>query len=226
MKLNKMIVLGGLILLIGAGCQTAVTEEPEQAVMQEDLTNSENMEVSDETTMTFEHPGVLDDERIKDKQIRISTEKGDIVFTLFADTAPLAVSNYVHLAEQGYYNGLIFHRVEQNFVIQGGDPLGTGRGGPGYRFEDELGPSHIPEDLQDRMDADPDKALYQKGIVAMANSGPNTNGSQFFIMLDNIPSANMPNLYTIFGEVTEGLSIVDEIEVGDIMTTVTVEDAE
>ena len=157
--------------------------------------------------MTYEFPGQLEEQRIENKQVRITTEKGDIVFTLFADTAPLTVSNFVYLTEEGYYDGLTFHRREEGFVIQGGDPNGTGTGGPGYKFEDELD----------------DDRTYTRGIVAMANAGPNTNGSQFFVMLDDVA---LPHLYTIFGEVTEGMDVVDEIEIGDVMTSVVVEDRE
>jgi cyclophilin family peptidyl-prolyl cis-trans isomerase len=160
-----------------------------------------------ETTkpMTWTFPGKLADNKITNKQIRLSTEKGDIVFELFADTAPLTVSNFVYLTEGGYYNGLKFHRREEGFVIQGGDPSGNGTGGPGYKFADELA----------------DKYTYQRGIVAMANAGPATNGSQFFIMLADAP---LPKAYSIFGRVTSGLDVVDKIKVGDKMTSVTVED--
>lgn len=153
---------------------------------------------------SWEFPGVLSSEQITDKQIRISTEKGAIVFELFADTAPATVSNFVYLTQAGYYNAVTFHRREEGFVIQGGDPNGNGTGGPGYEFPDELD----------------DDYTYERGIVAMANRGPNTNGSQFFIMLGDTP---LPKAYTIFGRVTEGMEVVDEIAVGDVMTTVTVE---
>jgi len=146
----------------------------------------------------------LPDERIKNKQVRISTAKGDIVFELYPEDAPKTVSNFVYLTEEGYYNGLNFHRVEPGFVIQGGDPEGTGAGGPGYSFEDEAVTKN-----------------YDQGIVAMANSGPDTNGSQFFIMLED--KSDLPKQYTIFGKVTEGIDIVKRIAVGDVMTTVEVE---
>ena len=154
---------------------------------------------------TWTFPGVLPAADIADKRARITTPKGDIVFTLFADEAPKTVSNFVYLTNGGYYDGLTFHRREERFVIQGGDPNGTGTGGPGYRFEDE-----------------PVKRRYTRGIVAMANAGPNTNGSQFFIMLADAP---LPPLYTIFGEVTEGMDAVDAIRVGDKMTKVVIEAA-
>ena len=145
-------------------------------------------------------PGILPSERIKEKQATLSTEKGTIRIQLFADEAPLTVSNFVFLAEEQFYNGLTFHRVEPGFVIQGGDPQGNGTGGPGYDFADE-----------------PVQRPYKRGIVAMANSGPNTNGSQFFIVLED---AALPPSYTIFGEVLDGMDVVDQIRVGDRMTSV------
>lgn len=150
-------------------------------------------------------PGVLPDGEIQGKQIRISTAKGDIVFELYPDEAPKAVSNMVALARSGYYDGLTFHRVVPGFVIQGGDPKGNGTGGPGYAFGDE------PVSLD-----------YDAGIVAMANSGPNTNGSQYFIVLED--QLGLPKLYTIFGRVTGGMEVVRKIAVGDVMTDVEVED--
>lgn len=142
-------------------------------------------------------------------QVRITTEKGDIVFELFEETAPKTTENFVKLTEDGFYDGLTFHRREEGFVIQGGDPEGTGRGGPGYKFDDELD----------------DDFKYERGIVAMANSGPNTNGSQFFIMLEDwtAPPQELPKAYTIFGRVIEGMEIVDQIQVGDKMTKVELE---
>jgi cyclophilin family peptidyl-prolyl cis-trans isomerase len=154
---------------------------------------------------TYTFPGVLPAEQIQNKQIRITTARGDIVFELYPDTAPMAVSSFVYLTSEGYYDGLIFHRRDEGFVIQGGDPLGTGRGGPGYRFNDELADSYT----------------YDRGVVAMANSGSNTNGSQFFIMLADYP---LPKKYTIFGRVTEGMEVVDQIKIGDEMLSVKVED--
>ncbi|MBU0598343.1 peptidylprolyl isomerase [Patescibacteria group bacterium] len=153
---------------------------------------------------TYSFPGILPDERIKNKKVVLNTNKGVIEFELYADDAPKTVSNFVYLAEEGYYNGLTFHRVEPGFVIQGGDPNGTGTGGPGYKFEDE-----------------PVTRNYDQGIVAMANSGPDTNGSQFFIMLEN--KTTLPKDYTIFGKVTAGIEVVKQIEVGDTMDTVSIE---
>lgn len=152
----------------------------------------------------YTHPGVLPDEKIKNKKVRLQTNKGDIVFELYPEDAPQTVSNFVYLTERGYYNGLTFHRVVPGFVIQGGDPTGTGAGGPGYQFADE-----------------PVKREYHEGIVAMANVGPDTNGSQFFIMLDD--NDTLPKAYTIFGKVTEGMDIVQQIRQGDVMRSVQIE---
>jgi cyclophilin family peptidyl-prolyl cis-trans isomerase len=149
--------------------------------------------------------GILSSERIKGKVTHLITNKGEIIFELYADDAPKTVSNFVALAESGFYNGLIFHRVVPRFVIQGGDPLGNGIGGPGYKFEDE--PVHRE---------------YLEGTVAMANAGPNTNGSQFFICLEDQPS--LPKNYTIFGQVISGLDVVCSISVGDKMERVLIED--
>lgn len=121
----------------------------------------------------------------------IETSAGTMTAEFFADEAPKTVNNFVFLARDGYYEDVIFHRCIKGFMIQGGDPTGTGRGGPGYRFNDE-----------------PVKRQYLRGTMAMANAGPNTNGSQFFICLDNV---GLPHSYTIFGKVTDGMDAVDAI---------------
>lgn len=129
--------------------------------------------------------------------ITIQTTKGTIVFETFDADAPNTVKNFVTLAEKGFYNGVIFHRVIKGFMIQGGDPTGTGRGGPGYTFADELNPATPSY-----------QAGYVRGTVAMANAGPNTNGSQFFIMHADTP---LPHSYSIFGRVVSGMDVVDAI---------------
>lgn len=121
----------------------------------------------------------------------IDTSAGQMTAELFAADAPLTVNNFVFLARDGFYDGVIFHRVISGFMIQGGDPMGTGRGGPGYRFADE-----------------PVKRRYERGILAMANAGPNTNGSQFFIMHADY---GLPPNYTIFGRLTSGEDVLDTI---------------
>jgi cyclophilin family peptidyl-prolyl cis-trans isomerase len=134
------------------------------------------------------------------RKAAVQTNKGTIRFELLESDAPRTTENFITLAERGYYDGVIFHRVIKGFMIQGGDPTGTGRGGEsakGGRFNDEI---------------DSSSALYQrgykKGTVAMANAGPNTNGSQFFIMHADYP---LPPSYTIFGRVTDGLDVIDTI---------------
>jgi cyclophilin family peptidyl-prolyl cis-trans isomerase len=129
--------------------------------------------------------------------ITLETSMGKIVFETYNNDAPKTVENFITLANKGFYNGVIFHRVIKDFMIQGGDPTGTGMGGPGYKFADELNPN-----------TESYKAGYKRGVVAMANSGPNTNGSQFFIMHSDYP---LPNSYTIFGKVISGIETVDAI---------------
>lgn len=190
------------LLLLGAGCASEPQENNEIT-----FTYPEGVEESSTVTVVWSFPWILPDDQIQNKQVRLTTEKGEIVFELFADTAPKTVSNFVYLTQGGYYNGLTFHRREEGFVIQGGDPNGNGTGGPGYEFEDELA----------------DDYSYERGFVAMANRGPNTNGSQFFIMLAD---TSLPKAYSIFGRVTEGMEIVDALAKGEVMTTVKVEEKE
>lgn len=165
------------------------------------INQGQNSVEGSKSSMTLPFP-VLNKEDISGKKIRIKTVKGDIVFELF-DDAPIASSNFIFLVNKKFYDGLTFHRREETFVIQGGDPKGDGTGGPGYQFPDEL----VSRD-------------YKKGIVAMANAGPNTNGSQFFIMLGDTA---LPKSYTIFGNVVTGQNVVDSIKVGDKMEKVTIE---
>ncbi len=139
-------------------------------------------------------------------EVTIATPKGDIVMALDAKLAPTTVNHFVVQARQGFYDGLTFHRVVPGFVIQGGDPDGTGRGGPGYKFADE-----------------PVQGVYTLGAVAMANAGPNTNGSQFFICIEDCQDKLQP-LYNLFGYVTAGIEVAQGIAVGDKMTSVSVVD--
>lgn len=126
------------------------------------------------------------------------TDKGDIKIKLFADKAPQTVNNMVFLAREGYYDGTTFHRVIPDFMAQGGDPTGSGMGGPGYKFGDEF---------------HPDLKFDRPGLLAMANAGPGTNGSQFFITFVETPWLN--NRHTIFGEVVEGMDVVKKIRIRD-----------
>ena len=143
----------------------------------------------------WDEPPAMTIDQDKTYTATIETSKGTIVAELYADQAPATVNNFVCLARAGYYANVPFHRVMQGFMIQTGDPTGTGMGGPGYQFDDEL-PG--------------DELTYEPGVLAMANSGPNTNGSQFFINHgDN--SQSLPKNYSIFGKVTQGMDVVDAI---------------
>src|SRR5437870_9119367 len=137
----------------------------------------------------------------------IATDRGDIVVALDPSRAAKSVNNFVFLARDGYYDGLTFHRVVDDFVIQGGCPEGTGRGGPGYQFDDE-----------------PVQGEYIAGAVAMANSGPNSNGSQFFICTIDDRS-KLAKSYNLFGQVVKGMEVVTAIRKGDVMQSVSIAEA-
>jgi peptidyl-prolyl cis-trans isomerase B (cyclophilin B) len=139
------------------------------------------------------------------------TSKGQIVCDLFAKDAPMTVNNFVFLARDGFYNGTKFHRVIKDFMVQGGDPEGSGRGGPGYRFGDETGGKF------------PNAHKHQRGSLSMANAGPNTNGSQFFIT--HVVTDWLDGKHTVFGQVRAGLEVVDQIQQGDTLKSVSVEES-
>ena len=136
--------------------------------------------------------------------VSMKTNKGDITIELFPEHAPVTVNNFVFLANERFYDGVAFHRVIDDFVVQGGDPTGTVRGGPGYRFKDET-------------DGNPLK--HETKVLSMANAGPNTNGSQFFIT--HSPQPHLDGKHTVFGKVTSGAEVVDAIVAGDKMISVT-----
>jgi len=137
-----------------------------------------------------------------------NTSRGEIVCELFAKDAPNTVNNFVFLAKEKFYDGTVFHRVIADFMVQGGDPTGTGRGGPGYKFEDET-------------KGNPNK--HQVGSLSMANAGPNTNGSQFFIT--HVVTNWLDGKHTVFGKVTKGQDVVNAVQQGDTLTSVTVSEA-
>ena len=139
--------------------------------------------------------------------LSIMTDRGEIELELFPEYAPKTVNNFICLAKDGYYDGIIFHRVIPDFMIQGGDPTGTGRGGPGYNFEDEF-------------DGNPLK--HETGSLSMANAGPGTNGSQFFIT--HCPQPHLNGKHTVFGKVKEGQDVVNVIRQGDVMIKVSIAD--
>lgn len=144
---------------------------------------------------------------MKDIRIIVHTDKGDIEATLFASKVPMTTANFLNLARRKYYDGITFHRVISDFMIQGGDPTGTGRGGPGYRFGDEI---------------DPSLKHSKPGIFSMANAGPGTNGSQFFIT--HVPTPWLDGKHSVFGEVTKGQDVVNAIRQGDRIKSIEVLD--
>lgn len=201
MKKSVFFALG--LLTLGGGCVNSTPVSPTETQA------SIKTEPLMATAKTWTFQGKLPADQIENKQIRITTAKGDIVFELLPDVAPITVSNFVYLTSGGYYDGLNFHRVEKSptpFVIQGGDPAGNGTGGPGYSIPAEF-----------------NSVKHDRGVVAMARSNdPDSAGSQFYITLG--PAHFLDNNYTVFGRVLEGMDVVDQIVVGDVMTKVTVED--
>ena len=153
-------------------------------------------------------PAANESKTVNDIKIILHTNKGDIEGTIFASKVPMTAANYLNLAKKGYYNGITFHRVIPNFMIQGGDPTASGSGGPGYKFADE-----IVADLKHT----------KPGIFSMANAGPGTNGSQFFIT--HVPTPHLDGKHTVFGEVTKGQDVVNQIEKGDKITSIDVLDS-
>ena len=147
------------------------------------------------------------EESMKDIRIIVKTDKGDIEGVLYPSKAPVTVANFLNLAKRGYYDGIKFHRVIPDFMIQGGDPTGTGSGGPGYRFEDEC----TPELKHDK-----------PGIFSMANAGPGTNGSQFFIT--HVATPHLNGKHTVFGSVTKGQDMVNAVAQGDTIKSIEILD--
>ena len=140
--------------------------------------------------------------------VTMETNRGTIEIELHPQHAPLTVNNFVFLCREGFYDGVSFHRVISNFVIQGGDPTGSGAGGPGYRFTDETAGNPLK---------------HMRGVLSMANAGPNTNGSQFFIT--HSPQPHLNGRHTVFGTVASGMDVVDAIRAGDKMVRVTVQES-
>jgi cyclophilin family peptidyl-prolyl cis-trans isomerase len=165
--------------------------------------NEENIEDMKKIDENKKPDFILDNN--KNYQAKLTTSEGEIVINLNTKETPITANNFVYLSEKGFYNNTIFHRVIEGFMIQGGDPLGNGTGGPGYRFDDE-----------------PFNGEYLRGVVAMANAGPNTNGSQFFIMHKDY---SLPKNYVIFGEVIEGLNTVDKIATAAVQLSSSGEDS-
>lgn len=156
----------------------------------------------------WQSPPEMQIDTSKTYRATIVTNRGDIELELYPQYAPKTVNNFVFLAREGFYNNVTFHRVISNFVIQGGDPTGTGRGGPGYQFEDETQNNPL---------------THETGVISMANAGPNTNGSQFFIT--HSPQPHLNGKHTVFGKVVSGMEVVNAIRQGDIMTEVRISES-
>ena len=154
----------------------------------------------------YNNPPAMQIDPAKSYTVNMETNKGTIMIALYPKYAPVTVNNFTFLANDGYYDGVVFHRVISNFMIQGGDPTGTGRGGPGYKFQDEFNGNPLRHD--------------GPGVLSMANAGPGTNGSQFFITHSAQP--HLDNRHTVFGKVTDGQDVVNAIRQGDVMTKVTI----
>jgi peptidyl-prolyl cis-trans isomerase B (cyclophilin B) len=157
------------------------------------------------STQQWSQPPAMTIDPKQSYRAEMQTNKGLIELELYPQHAPKTVNNFVFLARAGFYDGVRFHRVISNFVIQGGDPTGTGGGGPGYRFEDEV----LNNPLK-----------HETGMLSMANAGPNTNGSQFFIT--HAPQPHLNGRHTVFGKVTNGMDVVNAIRQGDQITTLTI----
>lgn len=172
-----------MIPLLMAGCAAKAVQQSTPLQNNEAVTNAQSAQPKEEAAMT--------DKIVK---VKIETTMGTIVAELYPKEAPKTVQNFVTLAKKGFYDGIIFHRVIPGFMIQTGDPTGTGMGGPGYQFEDEFSPN-LRHD--------------KPGVISMANAGPGTNGSQFFIT--DAPTPWLDNRHSIFGQVTEGMDVVHQI---------------
>ncbi len=155
------------------------------------------------TTKQWDNPPAMQIDSDTNYLATMETDRGTIELELYSQFAPQTVNNFVFLAGEGFYDGLTFHRVISDFMIQGGDPTGTGRGGPGYRFEDEV-------------EGNPLK--HEQGAISMANAGPDTNGSQFFIT--HLPQSHLDGKHTVFVKVISGQTVVDSIRQGDKMVKV------
>jgi cyclophilin family peptidyl-prolyl cis-trans isomerase len=190
----KKMLLGFLILALLVGCAKAPVTESE--IKTETLFYGENDSVVEivEENSANEEEIIVEEIKMAENLILLETTMGNMKIKLYEDKAPLTSKNFKDLVQKGFYDGTIFHRVIKNFMIQGGDPDGTGMGGPGYEIKDEFGPS-LKHD--------------RKGILSMANAGPNTGGSQFFITL--VPTPWLDGKHAIFGEVVEGIDVLEII---------------
>lgn len=157
------------------------------------------------TQKQYDGPPEMQINTDKTLKVKIETTQGDIDLEVYPQHAPKTVNNFVFLASEGFYDGVVFHRVISNFMIQGGDPTGTGSGGPGYKFEDEVNNNPLK---------------HEQGVISMANAGPNTNGSQFFIT--HSPQPHLNGNHTVFGKVVKGQNVVDAVQQGDKIVHLTI----
>ena len=194
----RLAALSLILVSILSGCSPAAGEPSEEDSMTSQKSSSNNR---------WSNPPEMQIDPGKVYVATIETDRGPIVLELYPEHAPKTVNNFVFLAGEGFYDGLKFHRVIANFMVQGGDPTGTGAGGPGYKFEDEVRDNPLK---------------HGTGVISMANAGPNTNGSQFFIT--HGPQPHLDGKHTVFGQVIEGQDVVDAIQQGDKMTKVTIEE--
>jgi len=223
--------LGGGVLVI-YGAFVLFSNQTSQKTNGANDETAQTVPISTNSEPLFSLPPSVEEENSKqimtNNLVVIETDRGNIKLELFNQNAPQTAANFIELANKGFYDGLTFHRVVAGFVIQGGDPKGDGTGGSGYTFEDEINPWSLAlseetiqilqaQGYQYRRDLTSHKMVV--GMLAMANSGPNTNGSQFFIVTDQ----NQPHLdgrHTVFGQVVEGMDVVRQIQQGDIMKRV------
>ncbi|MNI44521.1 putative peptidyl-prolyl cis-trans isomerase [compost metagenome] len=183
--LSMILLISAVMLLSGCGKNNTTTQEP---------TKEQTPETK--PALSWDSPPAMEIDTSKSYQAEVTTSKGNFTIELYAKDAPKTVNNFVFLSRQGFYNDVIFHRIIESFMIQTGDPEGTGGGGPGYQFEDEM-----------------NNYKYEPGVVAMANAGPDTNGSQFFICTgdDSMALNDSPYYYTVFGKITAGMDVIKEI---------------
>ncbi len=194
------VVLAALV----AGCDQAPKDAPP---VQPEATETPPAETPEQAAPAPETPKPEKESTMPEPlpQVTLETTKGKIVLELAEDDTPNTVANFISLAEKGFYNGLSFHRVIADFMVQGGCPKGTGTGGPGYVIADEFSP----------------RLKHARGVISMANAGPNTGGSQFFIT--HVETPWLDGKHAIFGKVTQGMDVVDKIQVGDKIEKVTVD---
>ncbi len=190
----RLLALGTLVSILVACGNTGSASTAQTGSASTSTANGKDTPVtSAKQPQQWSSPPAMEIDKNKTYTATLHTTDGDIVINLLAKEDPITVNNFVFLAQHNFYNNVPFHRIIKGFMIQTGDPTGTGAGGPGYKFQDE-----------------PVTRDYTRGTVAMANSGPNTNGSQFFIVQADM-TGRLPKNYTIFGEVTQGMDVVDKI---------------